>query len=66
MVIHNWGYLDEYRNEREELLAAVAPKTHLIDTDHVTSLIGGRTRCLLPVHLYGRIIITVREPLDAV
>ncbi|SIO91001.1 DegT/DnrJ/EryC1/StrS aminotransferase family protein [Nocardiopsis sp. JB363] len=136
MVIHNWGYLDEYRNEREELLAAVDrafssgrlilgegvssfeeefadhhgvahcvgvdngtnaivlalralgvgagdevvtvantaaqtvvaidavgavpvfadvdPKTHLIDTDHVASLIGERTRCLLPVHLYGQ------------
>ena len=138
MVIHDWGYLDEYRNEREELLAAVDrafssgrlilgkgvssfeeefaahhgvdhcvgvdngtnaivlalralgvgegdevvtvantaaqtvvaidavgavpvfadvdPRTHLIDTDHVASLIGERTRCLLPVHLYGQCV----------
>lgn len=136
MVIHSWGYLDEYRNEREDLLAAVDrafssgrlilgegvssfeeefagyhgvdhcvgvdngtnaivlalralgvgpghevitvantaaqtvvaidavgatpvfadvdERTHLMNIDHAASLIGERTRCLLPVHLYGQ------------
>ncbi|AUS77271.1 DegT/DnrJ/EryC1/StrS family aminotransferase [Actinoalloteichus sp. AHMU CJ021] len=34
----------------------VDPDTYLMDTDQVAAAITGRTRCLLPVHLYGQCV----------
>jgi aminotransferase EvaB len=34
----------------------VDPDTYLMDTDQVAAAVTGRTRCLLPVHLYGQCV----------
>jgi aminotransferase EvaB len=34
----------------------VDPDSYLMDTDQLTAAITGRTRCLLPVHLYGQCV----------
>ncbi len=34
----------------------IDPKTYLMDTTQIEKLIGPKTRCLLPVHLYGQCV----------
>jgi aminotransferase EvaB len=34
----------------------VHPDTYLMDTDQVSAVVTSRTRCLLPVHLYGQCV----------
>src|SRR5262249_54050674 len=34
----------------------IDPRTHLMDVDHLAAAITPRTRCLLPVHLFGQCV----------